>query len=72
MNKLVFSCWYKPSRGSWEQIEGTTGLKIRAKPRWIPFRIWSFLISRLVILEATLEAKDGYIDEQSVTVKELE
>lgn len=72
MNKLIFRCWACFNDGGWEQIERDTKLKLRLRPRWLPFKLWLWFLNRLFHLEATLEAPNGYIDDATITVADVE
>ena len=70
MNKLIFRAWAKLEDRGWELIERTADLKLRPRPQWIPRWLWGRILNKLFYLEAILEAPNGYIADETVTVEE--
>jgi hypothetical protein len=69
VKKIVFRCWALfDGEKEWKQLEEIARIKLRDKPKWMPRWLWMFFINRLFLLEATIDAKTGYIDNESITV----
>lgn len=69
--KLIFRCWVRNEEDVWEELESVAHLKPRPKPRWIPQRLWEWLLRRVLFLEAEIDTGTGYIDPMGVTVQEV-
>ena len=67
---LSFRCWCLAENDKqWKELEAEPHLKVRGRPRWLPRKLWFYLINKLFFYEAVLEATDGYSDMETATVR---
>lgn len=67
-NNFTFSCQIKPTDGEWYQYKNKPKLwlQIKHKPRWLPKKIWGWLLGKILYTDMQVKIPLGYVGDCEV------